>query len=46
MKKFYKDPEAEVIEMEASMTVFTVLSPQDETLENFDDGDGDDIGNL
>lgn len=46
MKKFYKDPEAEVIEMEASMTVFTVLSPQNETLEDFDDGDGDDVGNL
>lgn len=46
MKKFYKDPEAEVIEMEASMTVFTVLSPQDETLENFDDGDGNDIDDL
>ncbi len=46
MKKFYKDPEAEVIEMEASMTVFTVLSPQDTTLENFDDGDGNNIDDL
>lgn len=46
MKKFYKDPEAEVIEMEASMTVITALSPQDETLNDFDKGDGDDINDL
>ena len=46
MKKFYKDPEFELIEMEASIIATQALSPQNETLEDFDDGDGDDINNL
>ncbi|MBP5772894.1 MAG: hypothetical protein J6W35_02365 [Eubacterium sp.] len=42
MKKFYKDPEAEILLIDASITT---LNDSGE-LDNWDDGDGDDIGDL
>lgn len=42
MKKFYKDPEAEILLINASITT---LKDSGE-LNNYDDGDGDDIGDL
>lgn len=42
MKKFYKDPEAEILLIDASIT--TLNDSGD--LDNWDDGDGDDIGDL
>ena len=41
MKKFYKDPEAEILLINAS----TTLTDSGE-LDNYDNGDGDDIGDL
>ena len=42
MKKFYKDPEAEILLINASITTLTDSGE----LDNYDDGDGDDIGDL
>ena len=42
MKKFYKDPEAEILLINASITT---LKDSGE-LDNYDDGDGDKIGDL
>ena len=42
MKKFYKDPEAEILLINASITT---LKDSGE-LDNYDNGDGDDIGDL
>lgn len=42
MKKFYKDPEAEVLMIDASITT---LKNSGE-LDDFGKGDGDDIGEL
>ncbi len=42
MKKFYKDPEAEILMIDASIAT---LNNSGE-LDGFDKGDGDDIGNL
>ena len=42
MKKFYKDPEAEVLMIDASITT---LKNSGE-LDDFNKGDGDDIGDL
>ena len=44
MKKFYAEPEAEVIEIDSSVAIFT-LSVKEE-ITGFNDGDGDDINNL
>ena len=43
MKKFYKDPEAEILVIDAS--VATGLNDSGE-LDDFGKGDGDDIGSL
>ncbi|MBR2190465.1 MAG: hypothetical protein IJ883_02330 [Eubacterium sp.] len=42
MKKFYKDPEAEILLIDASITT---LNNSGE-LDDFKDGDGDDINDL
>lgn len=42
MKKFYKDPEAEILLINASITTFKDSGE----LDNYDDGDGDDIDDL
>ena len=42
MKKFYKDPEAEILLINASITTLTDSGE----LDNYDNGDGDDIGSL
>ncbi len=42
MKKFYKDPEAEILLINASITTLTDSGE----LDNYDNGDGDDIGDL
>lgn len=42
MKKFYKDPEAEILLINASITT---LKDSGE-LDNYDNGDGDNIGDL
>ncbi len=42
MKKFYKDPEAEILLINASITT---LKDSGE-LDNYDNGDGDDIDDL
>ncbi len=42
MKKFYNDPEAEILLINASITT---LKDSGE-LDNYDDGDGDDINDL
>ena len=42
MKKFYKDPEAEILLIDASITT---LNDSGE-LDDFNKGDGDDIGSL
>jgi hypothetical protein len=42
MKKFYKDPEAEILLIDASITT---LKDSGE-LDDFKDGDGDDINDL
>ena len=44
MKKFYAEPEAEVIEIDSSVAIFT-LSVKEE-ITGFNDGDGDDIDDL
>lgn len=42
MKKIYNDPEAEILILEASVSTYTKSSE----LDDFDKGDGDDIGGL
>ena len=42
MKKFYKDPEAEILLINASITTLTDSGE----LDNYDNGDGDDIDDL
>ena len=42
MKKFYNDPEAEILIIEASIKTITVS----DELDNYDNGDGDDINDL
>ena len=42
MKKFYKDPEAEILLINASITTLTDSGE----LDNYDNGDGDNIGDL
>ena len=42
MKKYYKDPEAEILLIDASITTFD----ESGELDNFGKGDGDDIGDL
>ena len=42
MKKFYKDPEAEILLINASITTLTDSGE----LDNYDNGDGDQIGDL
>ena len=44
MKKFYAEPEAEVIEIDSSVAIFTLSV--EESINSFDDGDGDDIDKL
>lgn len=42
MKKFYKDPEAEILLINASITTLTDSGE----LDDYDNGDGDDIDDL
>ncbi len=42
MKKFYKDPEAEILLINASITTLTDSGE----LDNYDNGEGIDIGDL
>ena len=44
MKKFYKDPEAEILILEASVSTYTKSGEMNG--DNFDDSDSDDIGSL
>ncbi len=44
MKKFYKDPEAEILILEASVSTYIKSGELDG--DNFDNGDGEDIGSL
>ena len=44
MKKFYTDPEAEILLIDAS--VLTEEFDESDELKNYGDGDGDDVGNL